>query len=250
MPENNNGSVPSWALQRNRPTYDTVAGEFSPVSSLLDIDEDERISSIPFKGGNAAEYLGDAGESVYDINLSRQNVNLKDEFRGQNQPAMAKLGAGLAKAIVTTGTTAADGIIGTVFGLGNMVTDQKGSAFWDNPFTNLMNDINNNAEEWFPNYYTEQEKNASFVGQMGYANFWGDKFLKNLGFTAGMVIDGVITGGTSMELLGGKAIASKLPKAIASAAIRGDKALGMAVKANDVLSLTSEVINNAKQLDN
>jgi len=241
--------TPSWALQRNRPTYNTVTGEFSPVSSLLDKDEHERIKKIPFTGGNAATYLGDAGESVYDKNLSRQNIDLKDEFRGQNQPAMAKLGAGLAKALITTGTTAADGIIGTAVGLGNMAVEQKGSAFWDNPFTNWMNDINNSAEKWFPSYYTEQEKNASFIGQLGYANFWGDKFLKNLGFVAGMVLDGVITGGASMEALGGKAIAAKLPEAIANAALKGSEALATASKAGDMIGLTSEIINNAKQLN-
>ena len=241
--------TPSWALQRNRPTYDTVTGEFSPVSSLLDKDEHERIKKIPFKGGNAATYLGDAGDSVYDKNLSRQNIDLKDEFRGQNQPVTAKLGAGLAKALITTGTTAADGIIGTAVGLGNMVVEQKGSAFWDNPFTNLMNDINNNSEKWFPNYYTEQEKSASFIGQLGYANFWGDKFLKNLGFVAGMVLDGVATGGVSMEVLGGKAIASKLPSAIANAALKGSEALATASKAKDMIGLTSEIVNNAKQLN-
>ncbi len=251
--------MPDWISHlttpgQNRPTYDTVTGEFSPVSTLMDSHKIGGKAYVSKEGTPewlqpSTEYLGDAGESVYDKNLSRQNVTSKDEFRGENQPAIAKLGAGLMKAIVNTGTTAADGIIGTAVGLANMGVEDKTSAFWDNPFSNLMNDINNDAEKWFPNYYTEQEKNASFIGQLGYANFWGDKFLKNLGTVAGMVLDGVITGGGSMELLGGKAVASKLPEAIAAAAIKGDKALGMAVQANDMLGLSTEIINNAKKLN-
>jgi uncharacterized protein YfkK (UPF0435 family) len=256
--QNQKSNIPDFILNadtnnQNRPTYDTVTGDFSPVSTLID---SHKIGGKPYSGKgttpdwlqSSTEFLGDAGNSVYDKNLSRQNIQDKDEFRGQNQPAVAKLGAGLVKALINTGTTAADGIIGTGLGLVELSTSGKFSKLWDNPFSNMMTDINNKAESSFPNYTTNEEKNASFIGQLGYANFWGDKFLKNLGTVAGMVIDGVVTGGASMEALGGRTLASKLPQAIANAAIKGDRALGMAIEANKGLELTKEIINNAKQL--
>jgi hypothetical protein len=193
----------------------------------------------------------DVAPSKYDEGFLynvREPYEALTEQRAQQQWGITKLGLGIAKAGVLTGTTAADGIIGTALGLANMADQQKGSAMWDNPFSNLMNDINNSADEWMPIYQTKDSKNASFIGQMGYADFWGDKFLKNLGFTAGMVLDGIITGGASTEMLGAKALASKLPAAIANAAIKGDRALGLALEAKDGIKLSQEVIKNANKL--
>jgi len=195
----------------------------------------------------------DIAPSKYDEGFLynvRDPYEALNEQRAQQQSGMAKLGLGLSKALVLTGTTALDGIIGTAVGAANMGEQQKLSAIWDNPFSRSMNAINEASDEWMPIYQTKDSKNASFIGQMGYADFWGDKFLKNLGFTAGMIIDGMITGGASMELLGAKALASKLPTAIASAAMKGDKALGLALQAKDGITLSSEVIKNAKRLAN
>lgn len=171
------------------------------------------------------------------------------EQRGQRQPWIAKLGAGIGKGLIITGTTAADGIIGTVVGLGNLAGQGKFSAFWDNPFSQWTTDIVNKADEWLPNYYTRQEQNASFLGQMGYANFWGDKFLKNLGFTAGMIIDGAITGGAVLGLGGAKNLAAKLPKGIANAIIKGDQGLNVILETGNAAEVTAEILKNAKQLD-
>lgn len=193
----------------------------------------------------------DIAPSKYDEGFLynvRDPYEALNEQRAQQQSGIAKLGLGLSKALVLTGTTALDGIIGTAVGAANMGEQQELSALWDNPFSRSMNAINDASDEWMPIYQTKDSKNASFIGQMGYADFWGDKFLKNLGFTAGMIIDGMITGGASMEVLGAKALASKLPTAIASAAMKGDKALGLALQAKDGVALSSEVIKNAKRL--
>jgi len=177
-----------------------------------------------------------------------------NEQRAQAQSGVTKLGLGLAKAVVLTGTTATDGIVGTAVGLANLLNPteeghSKFSQFWNNPVSAWLNDINNKTDQWMPIYQTKASQNASFVGQMGYADFWGDKFLKNLGFTAGMIIDGVLTGGATAELVGMKALARKLPSAIANAAIKGDRALGMAIQSENMLNITPEIIKNARQLN-
>lgn len=61
-----------------------------------------------------------------------------------------------------------------------------------------------NLEDKFPNYYTKWEQAHPFLSAVpftggGFANFWGDKMLKNLGFTvgaiAGAAIQDVVVGG-------------------------------------------------------
>ncbi len=202
-------------------------------------------SEYPKQEINIAPSKYDVG---YLFNVQDPEGTLMEQ-RAQKQPWTAKVGLGLTKGLVITGTTLTDGIVGTATGLVNMAAEGKGSAFWDNPVSSYLNDINNKSDEWMPIYQTKASKNASFVGQMGYADFWGDKFLKNLGFTAGMVIDGMITGGVASEVLGLKTLASKLPKAIASATINGDRALGMAIQSENMINITPEIIKNAKKLD-
>jgi hypothetical protein len=58
--------------------------------------------------------------------------------RGELQPWYAQIGAGLAKGAVLAGTTFADGIIGTIVGIGNAAATGTFSGFWDNPFSNAM----------------------------------------------------------------------------------------------------------------
>lgn len=62
-----------------------------------------------------------------------------------------------------------------------------------------------NLEDKFPNYYTHWEQEHPFKSALpwsgGFANFWGDKVLKNLGFTIGAIgsavaQDAIITGAT------------------------------------------------------
>ena len=48
-----------------------------------------------------------------------------------------------------------------------------------------------NLEDIFPNYYTREEQKHPYLAMLpfapGSANFWGDKVIKNLGFTAGAI---------------------------------------------------------------
>jgi hypothetical protein len=48
-----------------------------------------------------------------------------------------------------------------------------------------------NLEDIFPNYYTREEQKNPYLAMVpfapGSANFWGDKVIKNLGFTAGAI---------------------------------------------------------------
>jgi hypothetical protein len=54
-----------------------------------------------------------------------------------------------------------------------------------------------------PNYYTEREQNRDWYENIFTANFWGDKVLKNAGFTAGAMAAMGLTGGLVGGIGGG-----------------------------------------------
>jgi len=151
----------------------------------------------------------------------RLGVNVRpysdnQEVRAENQGAGEQLLYGLGKMAVLTGTTFADGTLGTVVGLGNLLT---GGSFIDNPFSNAMQDLNEKSEQWMPNYYT-QEGQGAFSGIIpfteGSANFWGDKILKNFGFALGAYLSGLATAGIGGAMTE-RVLASRTAKAITNA---------------------------------
>lgn len=153
--------------------------------------------------------------SYTDRGVTLQVGGSNEEVRAENQGALEQLGYGTAKMVGLAGTTFADGVLGTVVGLGSLVT---GGSFVDNPFSNAMLDANEWMEKEFPNYYTAEGQNA-FSGivpfTQGSANFWGDKILKNFGFALGAYASGLVTAGLSEEMLGSKLIAGRISKALA-----------------------------------
>lgn len=142
------------------------------------------------------------GESIYDSDITSltQLENLQNT-RGELQPWYAQIGAGLAKGAVLAGTTFADGILGTIVGLGNAAATGTFSGFWDNPFSNAMQQVNEWSESALPNYYTDAEQNDPWYENIFSANFIGDKFLKNLGFAVGAAYSGKISAGATSKLL-------------------------------------------------
>ena len=163
------------------------------------------------------------GESMFDASTAteEQYQNLGDT-RAENEPWYAKIGAGVAKGTVLAGTTFLDGTIGLVLGGAQAIAEGRASAIWDNPFSKAMQDINKASEEVLPNYYTKQEQESPWYDNIFTANFLGDKFIKNLGFTVGAFYSGSVW--TKPLTLGGKLATtiarvselSKAPKIITS----------------------------------
>lgn len=133
------------------------------------------------------------GDSMWDEETATLNdfENLSDK-RGENQWAVAKLGAGLTKGAVLAGTTFLNGTLGLAAGIGTAAAEGRLSGLWDNEVTNAMDSINKWSEEALPNYYTQEELDEPWYKNIFTANFWGDKFLKNLGFTVGAFYSGGI----------------------------------------------------------
>lgn len=136
------------------------------------------------------------GESMFDEDVySPEQFQNASDVRAENQPWYAQLGAGIAKGAVLVGTTFLDGTMGLLYGGAKAIEDGDVSKLWDNDFSKAMQSINDWSEREIPNYYTSQEQDASIWDKLFTANFWGDSFIKNLGFTVGAFYSGGLEAG-------------------------------------------------------
>lgn len=163
------------------------------------------------------------GESMFDepIATEAQFQELGD-IRAENQPWYAQIGAGLAKGVILAGTTFLDGTVGLVLGAGTAINEGRWSGLWDNDFSKAMQSANDWSEQALPNYYTRAEQEQPWYENIFTANFLGDKFIKNLGFTVGAFYSGGVTAAglkaTKLpQLIGAIAKSSKAPAIVNSA---------------------------------
>ena len=183
-------------------------------TSILNLADDYRSAMTKINQATTPKqdigFVG-VGDSMFDkeITSATQLDNLANT-RGELQPWYAQIGAGLAKGAILAGTTFLDGTIGLVLGAGQAIAEGRGSALWDNPFSKAMQSINEQSEEVLPNYYTDAERNEPWYENIFTANFLGDKFIKNLGFTVGAFYGG--------NVIGAGLKATKLPQIIGAVA--------------------------------
>lgn len=194
------------------------------------------------------------GESKYDDAVySPSDLQNLNEVRAREQSGLQQLLNGLGKGGVIAATTFVDNFLGTAVGLVNLgVQGAKGNvdswgealnAFVDNPVSRYLQQINNKAEGWMPNYQTEYEQNLSWWEKLGTANFWGDHFLKNTGFFVGAYASGMLTAGLMT-----KAMQVDKMKSVFKGVVNSN---GEALKsASDVLKAykTGDAIMDGKQL--
>lgn len=230
-------------------------GLLRDVPLINNIEEYKQVSNRALERAVPQEvgFVG-VNDSMYDEDITSitQLDNLANT-RGEMQPWYAQIGSGLAKGAVLAGTTFADGIIGTIVGLGNAAATGTFSGFWDNPFSNAMQQVNEWSESVLPNYYTDAEKNDPWYENIFSANFIGDKFLKNLGFAVGAAYSGKISAGATSRLLG----LNKARQAFKGAVTASGEALNpnaalQAYREGDLfldgVRLTDELARDAKKL--
>jgi hypothetical protein len=210
------------------------------------------------------------GESRYDKRMT-QLGELADlnESRANIQPWYDQIGAGILKGSVLAATTFADGVLGTIAGALNILgnTDkisesdspmrEIGNLFISNPFSVLMQDINEKVESVLPNYYTKAEQEDPWWEHIFSANFIGDKFLKNLGFTVGAAYSGKLTAGAVSKAMGLKGVRDAFKGAVTTASgrtLNTASEIAKAYKSGDAfmdgIKLTEDLGKAAKQLRN
>ena len=163
------------------------------------------------------------GESMFDEPTATEaQFQELEDIRAENQPWYAQIGAGLAKGAILAGTTFLDGTVGLIFGAGTAINEDRWSGLWDNDFSKAMQSFNEWSEQALPNYYTRAEQEQPWYENIFTANFLGDKFIKNLGFTVGAFYSGGVTAAglkvTKLpQLIGAIAKSSKAPAIVNSA---------------------------------
>ncbi len=163
------------------------------------------------------------GESMFDEPTATEaQFQELGDIKAENQPWYAQIGAGLAKGAILAGTTFLDGTVGLIFGAGTAIGEDRWSGLWDNDFSKAMQSVNDWSEQALPNYYTSAEQEQPWYENIFTANFLGDKFIKNLGFTVGAFYSGGVTAAglkaTKLpQLIGAIAKSSKAPAIVNSA---------------------------------
>lgn len=191
----------------------------------------------------------DYGSSTYDkgllINATPEDIQNQ---RASSQPWYLKVTNGLAKGVILAGTTFLDGTVGLVTGIGEAFRNGW-SGLWDNDFSRLMQTVNEISEQELPNYYSTQETEEPWYENVFTANFLGDKFIKNLGFTVGAFYSGNVFSAALKatkipQLMGTLAKAAKFAKAseVPKMVLSGAGAAMSAVNEGRI-----EALNNSKQ---
>lgn len=169
------------------------------------------------------------GSSIFDeSSVNEEEFNNLSDIRANNQPWYAQIGAGLAKGAILAGTTFLDGTLGLLFGAGTAINEDRWSGLWDNDFSKAMQSVNEWSEQALPNYYTKAEQEQPWYENIFTANFLGDKFIKNLGFTVGAFYSG------GLEAVG--------VKGLGKLAMAGAKRLGAGIKTLKGISKASSIV--------
>ncbi len=169
------------------------------------------------------------GSSIFDeSSVNEEEFNNLSNIRANNQPWYAQIGAGLAKGVILAGTTFLDGTLGLLFGAGTAINEDRWSGLWDNDFSKAMQSFNEWSEQALPNYYTKAEQEQPWYENIFTANFLGDKFIKNLGFTVGAFYSG------GLEAAG--------IKGLGKLAMAGAKRLGAGIKTLKGISKASSIV--------
>lgn len=192
------------------------------------------------------------GESIFDEPTATEaQFQELGDIRANNQPWYAQIGAGLAKGAILAGTTFLDGTLGLLFGAGEAIRrgfdddyTKSGAVagLWDNDFSKAMQSVNEWSEQALPNYYTKAEQEQPWYENIFTANFLGDKFIKNLGFSVGAFYGGnVVSAGLKAtklpQIIGAVAKSSRAPKIVTS---------GVGATISAVNEGRIEALNNSK----
>lgn len=218
----------------NEAAYQSAASE-SMFSNMKAPHGYVQPSDVIYEGGEYSPlYKQSKGEDTYGSSIwDKPSVNEEEyqnlaDIRAENQPWYAQIGAGLAKGAILAGTTFLDGTLGLLFGARTAISEDRWSGLWDNDFSKAMQSVREWSEQALPNYYTREEQEQPWYENIFTANFLGDKFIKNLGFTVGAFYSG------SLESAG--------VRGLGKLATVGAKRLGAGIKTLKGISKASSIV--------
>lgn len=105
-------------------------------------------------------------------------------------------GEQLWNALVKTGATAATSFVSSFSTFGDSIDAIRGGKpFDEDSVLGQTQGWLRELEDKYPNFYTQWERDHPYLSAItptGAANFWGDKILKNVGFTAGSLASSIL----------------------------------------------------------
>lgn len=145
------------------------------------------------------------GDMVARYENYKGNIGNEDRL-AEGQSGFEQALHGIEKFVGKTLAYATDSVVGTVYGIGQSIYEGDSNKLWDNDFSNMVDDINQQMDYALPNYYTDEQKSMSFLRSMGTTNFWFNDVGNGLAFVAGALLPSAITtlatGGAAAPKLG------------------------------------------------
>lgn len=216
MPENNIPIIPIDLSTGPAPTGPDITGISIPAPSKVDFQGEQSFTGAPVEEKPQSYLDLDLGDvmaryknsgTLYDNPvvtpepLTRkygENFNAfidNEEVFGRNQSAVSQALNGIAKMGVKTIGAFAEGLLSIPYTVSAIKSGDFNELYqgeWAEAIDNMMN----NSENVFPNYYTKKQQESPFFSAIpfsgGGANFWFDKFAKNLGYTIGAIGSAVV----------------------------------------------------------
>jgi len=119
----------------------------------------------------------------------------------KQQSALDQWTNGLLKNARKTGNYVLDATVGTVYGAINAIKEGSWEGYWNNDFSNKLDDWNKQLDYKLPNYYSDEQKSKGFLSSLGTANFWANDAAGALAFVGGALLPeiglGFLTGGAT-----------------------------------------------------
>ena len=173
-----------------------------PTNKIMELGSPKAsgpMESFVESGQRRADYLPPLPEQIAPTVTTKElydnrkfglyNPNKTEEDYAYGQSALDKAGNGLAKLAGTTASTIVNNSVGLLYGIGSAVVDRKFSSLYDNEFFKKMDSVSQEMENRFPHYYTEAErKDPLALKSIFTGNFFWDKIVKNLGYSAGAAV--------------------------------------------------------------
>jgi len=136
--------------------------------------------------------------SIAELNANKrygiynpETIDIEDQ-KANAQSNAVKAASGVLKGLNLAATTVAGGFAMLGGTVQSMFTGRL-ADIWDNEGMRKLDEWNNKVDqEYLPNYYTNQEKNAAWYSTDNWftTNFLFDKLIKNSGFAVGAMVSG------------------------------------------------------------
>jgi hypothetical protein len=216
--------------------------------SNLNIRTDNSSFSSPFQMVTNKELSQNKRYDMYERDTNLENIY------GLNQGWASQLANGVVKMGATALGTFAQGFATIPNTIASSKNGIKALAGDPDGYEGTIDNWLKNIEDYFPNYYSDKEKEHPYLAAIpfapGSANFWGDKVIKNLGFTVGAIGSAVVQDAAIGAITGGFGEIPLVAAQVGKASLWLNKLFNGSEKLDRVLDIARAVGKTEQQIFN